>query len=80
MPTTQKAANTSDDWVPVLGRSLALLTLHAEELRGAPLVDQWFFLERLGVPRNEAARILGTSDDSLRILAGRAKSRHATRS
>lgn len=62
------------DWTPVVGRSVGLLCLHAEELRGAPLVDQWLFLERLGFPRDEAARILGTSTESLRVSASKRKS------
>jgi hypothetical protein len=32
--------DTQLDWLPMIGRSMALLCLHAEELRGALLVDQ----------------------------------------
>lgn len=65
------------DWTPPVGRSLGLLCLHAEELRGAALVDQWLFLERLGFPRDEAARILGTSAESLRVATAKRKSQAA---
>ena len=65
--------NTLLDWQLVMGRALGILCLHAEELRGAPLVDQWFFLERLGFPRDEAAKILGTTAESLRVSGARRK-------
>jgi hypothetical protein len=63
------------EWLPLVGRSMGLLCLHAEELRGAPLVDQWLLLERLGFPRDEAARILGTTAETLRVSTAQRKSR-----
>lgn len=67
------------EWLPVVGRSMGLLCLHAEELRGAPLVDQWLFLERLGLPREEAARLLGTSAESLRVSTAKRNSQASKR-
>lgn len=64
---------TPFDWMPVLGRSMAVLCLHAEDLRGATLLDQWLFLERLGLSREEAARVLGTSAETLRVAAAKRK-------
>lgn len=61
------------DWQPVVGRSLGLLCLHAEELRSAPLVEQWLLLERLGFERGDAARILNTTAETLRVSANRRK-------
>ncbi len=63
------------EWLPILGRSLGLLCLRAEELRDQTLVDQWLFLERLGFPREEAARILGTTAESLRVSTAKRKSK-----
>jgi hypothetical protein len=67
--------NSTDelDWQPVIARGIGLLCLHAEEMRGAPLVDQWLFLQRLGFPRDEAAVMLGTSSESLRVSTQRRK-------
>ena len=66
------------DWAPVTARALAVLALHAEGLRAAPLIEQWLFLERLGMGRAEAARVLGTSAESLRVMARRKTRRTAT--
>lgn len=66
------------EWLPILGRSLGLLVLHAENLRDAPLVDQWLVLERLGYTREDGARMLGTSADSLRVLANRKRAKDAS--
>lgn len=56
------------EWMPIIGRSLAFLCLHYGEQTGRPMVDQAEFLSRLGVPRKEAASILGTTDESLRVM------------
>ena len=60
-------------WDAVSARSLAVLCLHAEGLRGEALVDQWLFLERLGVPRDDAAALLGTTSESLRVSVQKRK-------
>ncbi len=64
--------DTDDVWIAVIGRSLAFLSLHVAELRDKELAVQAGFLEGLGLPRREAAKILGTSEDSLRVLQRRA--------
>ena len=61
------------NWDAVSGRALAVLCLHAEGLRGEPLVDQWVFLERLGMPRDDAAALLGTTSESLRVSVQKRK-------
>jgi SAM-dependent MidA family methyltransferase len=74
MPT----ATPEFDWTPFIGRALGLLCLHQADLRTKNLLDQAEFLMNLGLPRKEAAVILGTSDDSLRVLAAqKAKRRKA---
>jgi hypothetical protein len=63
------ATNHEDlDWMPVIGRSLAFLCLQASEQVKRPLVEQAEFLSRLGIPRKEAATLLGTTDESLRVM------------
>lgn len=68
------------DWQPVIGRALAMMCLHAEELRAAPLVDQWLFLEKLGVRREDAATLLSTTAESLRVSSSRRKSQTSKKS
>lgn len=58
----------SMEWMPVIGRALAFLCLHYGELTDKPMVEQAEFLQRLGIPRKEAAAILGTSDESLSAM------------
>ena len=60
-------------WLPVIGRSLALLALHKAELGNASIGEKATFLESLGIPRNDVAALLGTSSDVLRVLASRSK-------
>jgi len=69
VPTT----NDDIDWTPIIGRALSFLCLHYSDLTDKSLVEQADLLGKLGVPRKEAAQILGTSDDSLRVMQGRAK-------
>ena len=64
------AANEGEfDWDPFIGRSLALVCLHLADMRSRTILDQAEFLMRLGLPRKEAALVLGSSDESLRVLA-----------
>jgi len=63
------------DWQAIIGRSLAFLCLHYGELRTATLLEQAEFLARLGLPRKEAAVLLGTTDASLAEMARQKKSR-----
>lgn len=56
------------DWFAVIGRSLAFLCLVKADLRDKELATQSLFLEKLGVPRKEAAALLGTSQKSLTEL------------
>lgn len=70
MPTD---ASEATNWDAVSGRALAVLCLHAEGLRGEPLVDQWLFLERIGLPRDDSAAVLGTTSESLRVSVQKRK-------
>lgn len=57
------------DWNPFIGRALAYLCLHFADLRGKTRLEQADFLMGLGLPREEAAAVLGTTDESLRVMA-----------
>ena len=62
----------NNEWVAVIGRSLAFLCLAQADLRDKDLATQGRFLETLGLSRKEAAALLGTSYGSLRELISRA--------
>lgn len=64
------AAIASDfDWQPFIGRSLAYLCLHLADMRSRTVLEQAEFLMALGMPRREAAVVVGSTDESLRVLA-----------
>lgn len=58
----------NNDWLAVIGRSLAFLCLAQADLRDKDLATQGQFLKSLGLLRKEAAALLGTSDASLKEL------------
>lgn len=72
------SASDSIDWSAVTARALAYLCLQASDQRDAKVLDQADFLARFGIPRREAATILGTTDDSLRVLEGRRRKAEST--
>jgi ectoine hydroxylase-related dioxygenase (phytanoyl-CoA dioxygenase family) len=53
------------DWSAVTARALAFLCVRQAQVEGETLVEQATFLERFGIPRSEAATILGTTSKSL---------------
>lgn len=67
----EKLPEGDSNWTAVIARALALLCLKEEGLKGEDLARQALFLERLGISRKEAANLLGTSNDSLRVLMAR---------
>ena len=70
---TEDRNNEQPDWLAVIARSLAFICLDKANLRQESLGEQATFLQNLGLPRKDAAKILNTSDDSLRVLANVAK-------
>ena len=72
--------NDETNWLGVIARSLAFLCLDKADLRSEKVGLQAEFLESLGLHRRDAARLLNTSEDSLRVLARLSKTkkkRHA---
>ena len=61
-------SDDTNEWLPVIGRSLAFLCLAQADLRDKELATQGKFLESLGLSRKEAAALLGTSYASLTEL------------
>ena len=66
-------------WLAVIGRSLAYLALHRQELGNAGVTEKAEFLEALGMPRNEVATILRTSEKSISELLRRQKNKKGGR-
>jgi len=71
MPSNEE----SFDWSAVIARCLAYLCLKNSKYADAQLLDQAAFLERLGLPPGDRADVLGSSRDSLGVLARRAKTK-----
>jgi hypothetical protein len=67
--TMAKSANEEFDWQPFIGRSLAYLCLERADMGSRTILEQAEFLMRLGMPRKEAAVVVGSTDESLRVLA-----------
>jgi hypothetical protein len=76
---TEDRNNDKVDWLAVIARCLAFLSLDKANLREKPVGEQAMFLQNLGLPRKDAAKILNTSDDSLRVLAHLAKKKGGKR-
>jgi hypothetical protein len=62
----------SDQWLSVIGRSLALLCMQATS-EGRNIQQNALFLESLGLSRSDAAAMLGSSTASLTELHRRAR-------
>ncbi len=56
------------DWLAIIGKSLAMLVLHAEEQNNASLTKKADVLLGLGLTYRDAATMLGSSEASLREL------------
>lgn len=67
----KRSQNEDFRWDEVSGRALAFLCLHLADKRTGTLLEQAEFLAKFGLPLREAAVILGTTEDSLRVMAGR---------
>ena len=68
-----RQSDEETDWLAVIGRSLAFLCLCEADLRDKELLPQANLLESLGVSRRDAAAILGTTTESLRVTQHRAR-------
>lgn len=76
----RQAEQEVQDWAPVVGRTLAFLCLHYADMQSASVLEQAEFLERFGLSRKDAARLLGSSERSINELARQRKNRGARKS
>ncbi|MFT4283571.1 MAG: hypothetical protein QM598_01900 [Protaetiibacter sp.] len=65
-------------WEAVIARSLAYQSMHLAGLADASMVKRAQFLMTLGVPRSDAAAMLGSNDESLRVQLAKDKKKAAT--
>jgi len=65
------------DWQPFIGRALGYMCLHLADMRSSSGLEQAEFLMSFGLPRREAAVMLGSSDDVLRVAANRKAKKNA---
>ncbi len=72
---SSSAAQSDDetDWLAVIGKSLSFLCLCEADLRDKELLPQATLLESLGLSRKDAAEILGTTSESVRVTQHRAR-------
>jgi len=74
-------ANSPDDvnWSAVIARCLAYLSLKNSRYADKSLLEQAQFLEKLGLPLEDRAAVVGSSAASLRELSRQAKARKGAR-
>jgi len=65
------------NWTAVAARAQAYQALHLADLGKAPLLQRANFLMTLGLPRAEAAALLGSTDGSLKVTINNAKKKAA---
>ncbi len=61
------------EWIPVIGRSLAYLCIQVGELKDKSLADKAAFLEAAGIERKDVAAMLGTTYASVTETLSKAK-------
>ena len=69
------ATNDEENWPAVTARCLAYLCLKTSPVAQGSILDQAKFLERLGLPLEDRAGVVGSTPASLRELARQARSR-----
>lgn len=62
------SSDETQQWAPVIARSLARIALHMAELDGKSISDRAAFLQGLGLDKDEIAPMLGTSPASVAEL------------
>ena len=63
----------------IIGKSLAYVCLHLADLKNEGLAEQGNFLKRLGLTRRDAAGLLNTTEEALRVTEHRSKARKGAR-
>lgn len=61
-----KAVQEDTNWVEVQAKALAYIAFHLSQLNEEELAVKAGFFDGLGVPREDAAKLLGSSAESIR--------------
>ncbi len=67
----KEPTNGATDWTEVIAKALAYLALHTDELKSKNVTERAAFLLTLGLTHEDAAKLLGSSEKSLRELLRR---------
>ena len=62
-------------WFSIIGKSLAYICLHLADLKDEGLAEQGKFLKQLGLSRRDAAGLLNTTEEALRVTEHRSKAK-----
>ena len=64
-----KSSGEETNWSAVIARCLAYLCLKNSKYADKSILEQATFLEKLGLPINDRAGVIGSTAASLRVLA-----------
>lgn len=67
------------DWTAVLSRAVAYRCLQADEFKDADMGDRAVFLDALGLPKRDIARMLRTTENSARVMISNKRKRGVKR-
>jgi hypothetical protein len=67
----------NNEWLSIIGRSLAFLCIHSTDLKDKGMTEQANFLKGLGMSYADIAALLSTSESSIRgLISHRGKSKN----
>ena len=77
--TNTRSSTVSDDvlWLRVIGNSLAYRRLHSSEMKDETMGEQARFLTSLGLPRENVAAMLNSTEDSVRVQMAKKRGKKA---
>ena len=74
-----REASESFEWEPFIGRALAYVCVALADMASKTVLERAEFLMALGLPRKEAALVVGSTDESLGALARQRAKRAAAK-
>ncbi len=81
MPERTKAQSSEEptDWNEVIAKALAYLVVNSPGLKDKKVTEKATFLMGLGLARKDAAAVIGSTDESLRVGLGKSGAKRANR-
>ena len=74
-----QATESAPDWTEVIAKTLAYLVVNSAGQKDKKVTEKATFLMGLGLPRKDAAAVLGSTDESLRVNLGKRGTKGANR-